>query len=62
MKDQLERDYLHELKARVSDPDDEYISGEMMDSVMTAADGCQVEPDGVCPHGYVSPLILLGIM
>lgn len=26
------------------------------------ADGCYVEPDGVCPHGYKSPLLLLGMI
>jgi len=25
-------------------------------------DSCTVEPDGVCPHGYKSPLILLGLI
>jgi len=25
-------------------------------------DGCIVEPDGVCPHGYRSPLRILGII
>jgi len=24
------------------------------DSVCEATDGCQVEPDGVCPHGHPS--------
>lgn len=27
-----------------------------------AADGCSVEPDGKCQHGYSSPLKVLGIM
>ena len=27
-----------------------------------AADGCQVEPDGTCPHGYKSPLLVLGLI
>lgn len=26
------------------------------------ADGCMVEPDGVCPHGYRSPLLILGLI
>lgn len=26
------------------------------------ADGCEVEPDGKCPHGFRSPLLVLGIM
>lgn len=31
-------------------------------SVVTTADGCRVEPDGQCEHGYRSPLRVLGIM
>lgn len=26
------------------------------------ADGCAVEPDGRCPHGYRSPLLVLGLI
>jgi len=29
-------------------------------SVVTAADGCRIEPDGVCEHGHQSPLLVLG--
>ena len=29
---------------------------------VTCVDGCVVEPDGTCPHGYKSPLLLLGII
>lgn len=32
------------------------------DSVVATADGCEVEPDGTCPHGYRSPLLILGIV
>lgn len=32
----------------------------MFDGVVECADGCEVEPDGKCPHGYSSPLLLLG--
>ncbi len=32
------------------------------DSVVEAADGCSVEPDGTCPHGYRSPLLVLGLV
>lgn len=35
---------------------------DAMDSVLEAADGCSVEPDGRCPHGYRSPLIVLGMI
>jgi hypothetical protein len=30
------------------------------DGTVETADGCIVEPDGVCPHGEYSPLILAG--
>ena len=33
----------------------------MFDGVVTTPDGCEVEPDGECPHGHKSWLILLGI-
>ena len=31
-----------------------------MDGVAKATDGCRVEPDGVCPHGKQSWLLVLG--
>lgn len=27
-----------------------------------ASDGCIVEPDGICPHGRPSPLLVLGVI
>lgn len=32
----------------------------MMDGGIETADGCWVEPDGRCAHGYPSPLRILG--
>lgn len=32
------------------------------DDVVETADGCSVEPDGACEHGYSSPLVVLGII
>jgi hypothetical protein len=32
------------------------------DGVSKAPDGCRIEPDGTCQHGYPSWLIILGIM
>ena len=32
------------------------------DGVQTTADGCQVEPDGQCPHGHLSPYRRLGLI
>ena len=31
-------------------------------SVVSATDGCRVEPDGECPHGHVSWLLYLGFI
>ena len=37
--------------------------GDMVsDSVVEAADGCIVEPDGSCPHFHRSPLLVLGMI
>lgn len=33
-----------------------------LDEDPETVDGCIVEPDGVCPHGYKSPLLVLGII
>lgn len=45
----------------VEQPDDgdfeEWMSGE---GGCEATDGCWVEPDGTCPHGYPSWLLYLG--
>ena len=34
----------------------------IMDGVAKATDGCRVEPDGKCPHGKPSWLIVLGFI
>jgi len=31
-------------------------------SVVAASDGCNVEPDGTCEHGFESPLLRLGLI
>ena len=43
-------------------PSDEQVEYWCFDGVVDAIDGCQVEPDGTCPHGAPSWLIQLGIM
>jgi hypothetical protein len=35
---------------------------ELADGPYETYDGCSVEPDGVCPEGYRSPLLVLGII
>lgn len=44
------------------EPDFEQLQFWAIDSVCDATDGCQVEPDGTCPHGYPSWLLYLGII
>ena len=56
----LEARYRDELKERVM-TDHARLFCELFDSVQEAADGCSVEPDGKCIHGYKSPSRLLGI-
>ena len=41
---------------------EEEIADMVMDSVLEAADGCSVEPDGECPHGHRSPLLVMGMI
>ena len=43
-------------------PSEAAISQWVLDSVVEAVDGCLVEPDGVCPHGTPSWLIVLGMI
>jgi hypothetical protein len=38
------------------------IQAWVMDSVCDATDGCQVEPDGYCPDGHPSWLLVLGLV
>ena len=33
-----------------------------MDGYCKATDGCKVEPDGVCPHGKQSWMLVLGLI
>lgn len=32
------------------------------EGIARATDGCKVEPDGVCPHGCKSWLLVLGLI
>ncbi len=40
----------------------EVLQDIMYNGVATTYDECRVEPDGVCPHGYESPLLLLSMI
>ena len=43
-------------------PDDDQIAAWLMDSMCDALDGCQVECDGMCPHGYPAWPVALGLI
>ena len=43
-------------------PSDKQLEKWSMDGVAKAVDGCRVEPDGICPHGYPSWLLALGLI
>jgi hypothetical protein len=41
---------------------DDLVAALNSDELVETADGCQVAPDGRCPHGYRSPLLVLGLI
>ena len=46
----------------ISFPTDEDLEEWMSDCGCEATDGCWVEPDGMCSHGYPSWLLHLGLI
>lgn len=58
--------YLNRIKwpdPTASEPDFETLELWMIeDSGCEATDGCWVEPDGMCPHGHPSWLLVLGLI
>ena len=38
------------------------LRASMLDEDINTSDGCLVEPDGTCPHGFQSPLVEYGVM
>ncbi len=61
-KDSLEADYHDDLQQRLDASDDEQAFWYELHDEPVTADGCHVEADGICPHGYQSPLLLLGMI
>jgi len=62
---------VEQLKRFSRKEEEEYASSldhETLEAMVTdfedvvAIDGCVVEPDGTCQHGYESPLMILGII
>lgn len=46
----------------VDRPSMDELEQSAFDGVCEASDGCDVEPDGVCPHGHPSWLLRLGFI
>ena len=44
------------------EPSQEQLEEWIYNGVSEATDGCPVEPDGECPHGYPSWLLQLGLI
>jgi hypothetical protein len=55
MYDEMNEHFADQLIGEESFDADGYGDG----SVQATQDGCHVEPDGTCPHGYVSPTLRL---
>ena len=43
-------------------PDLDVVDDWCYDMIAEATDGCIVEPDGICPHGHPSWLIVMGLI
>ncbi len=50
-----ERDHAESLS-------DDDLTDMLWEGDVFTVDGCWVEPDGQCPHGYRSPLRVLGLI
>ena len=50
------------LKPTEPEPTEDELCSMVFDGDCYATDGCCVEPDGMCPHGYPSWLLYLGII
>jgi hypothetical protein len=44
------------------EPTEEQLEFWAFDGICEATDGCEVEPDGICPHGHPSWLLKLGLI
>jgi hypothetical protein len=51
-----------EERAHANSLDEDELEDMLFDGDVTTADGCSVEPDGRCPHGYRSPMLVLGLI
>jgi hypothetical protein len=49
-------------KVESEKPDMDTLEEWLFDGVCESTDGCMVEPDGICPHGHPSWLLVLGLI
>ena len=63
VKDELEKQFIIEFYAHMK-ADSTFLDRYMfdMETTIEVADGCHVEHDGKCQHGYTSPLRILGLI
>ncbi len=61
-KIQLYGEEVELLKPTIEEPSLEELQEWVLNGECEATDGCWVEPDGICNHGYVSWLLYLGLM
>ena len=63
VKDELEKQFIIEFYAHMN-ADSTFLDRYMfeIDIDIEVADGCRVEHDGRCHHGYTSPLRILGMI
>lgn len=60
--EQAVRDYLEDNNyADVVEVVEDMMLRALTDELVEALDGCAVEPDGICPHGYPSWLAYAGM-
>jgi hypothetical protein len=58
-----DREYsLEEEREHADKLTEDEIGAILFDGDCETIDGCVVEPDGMCPHGYKSPLLILGVI
>ena len=60
--DNMKQDVSKVKRERVSPPSLEQLEEWLEEGLCEATDGCMVEPDGVCPHGKKSWLIVFGMI
>lgn len=48
--------------SQAEEPDIETLMTWELEGICEAVDGCIVEPDGICPHGCQSWLLVLGLI